>query len=116
MKNYVQPGDVIPVVAGTGGVKSGDVVVAGNLIGVAASDAAEGAEFELALTGVYALPKITGTGLDPGQRVWWATGTGVAASAAAGRWPIGNAVRTAGSNDDEAYVRLPGIPVVVEGT
>jgi hypothetical protein len=73
MKNYVQPGDVIPVVAGTGGVKSGDVVVAGNLIGVAASDAA-------------------------------------------GRWPIGNAVRTAGSNDDEAYVRLPGIPVVVEGT
>jgi predicted RecA/RadA family phage recombinase len=117
MKNFIQDGNVVTAVAGTGGVSSGDVVVEGNLIGVAATDALEGAEYELALTGVYALPKQTGTGIDAGARVWWnSTSHEVEAASSAGLWPIGNATQQAASGDDEAYVRLPGIPVVVEGT
>lgn len=57
MKNFVQAGSAITATAPTGGVSSGDPVLIGNLFGVAAIDAAEGAETELVVQGVYELPK-----------------------------------------------------------
>jgi predicted RecA/RadA family phage recombinase len=115
MKNFIRDGNVIPVIAGTGGVSSGDVVVAGNLIGIAAYDAIEGAEVEIALTGVYSLPK-DGSTIDYGAPLHWVAASGhVSATGGAGRWPIGNAVKSAGGSDDEVACRLPGIGIV-EGT
>jgi predicted RecA/RadA family phage recombinase len=50
---------VVTVTAPAGGVKSRDVLV-GNLIGICTYDAAEGAETELSLTGVWELAKASG--------------------------------------------------------
>lgn len=57
MKNFVQAGSAITATAPSGGVSSGDPVLIGNLFGVAATDAVQGAETELVVTGVYDLPK-----------------------------------------------------------
>lgn len=56
MTNYVQQANSITVAAPLGGVISGDLVVIGSLIGVAATDAAAGADVEIATGGVFTLP------------------------------------------------------------
>lgn len=61
MKNYKQNGDVLTFTAGAT-ITSGMIVKVGDLFGVAVTDVANGAEGELALKGVYALPKTTGAG------------------------------------------------------
>lgn len=57
MKNYVQAGNVVtfPVPAA---VKGGDVVIVGELRGVASGDADAGTSCDVSLTGVFALPKV----------------------------------------------------------
>jgi predicted RecA/RadA family phage recombinase len=60
MKNFVQKGNVVTVAAPSGGVVSGEMVLIGSLFGVAATTQAEGSPVELALTGVFDLPKVTG--------------------------------------------------------
>lgn len=57
MKNFIQAGNVLTAAAPAGGVASGDPVQIGSLFGVAATDAEAGAEVELAVTGVFTLPK-----------------------------------------------------------
>jgi predicted RecA/RadA family phage recombinase len=70
MKNFLQNGDYIDVAAPSGGVDSGDVVIIGNLIGVAVTDAEEDAPVSIAMTGVFALPKDTDT-FDAGDYVYY---------------------------------------------
>jgi predicted RecA/RadA family phage recombinase len=58
MKNFVQPGEYgVPVVT-PNAVTSGQVVVIGQIVGIAATDAAAGATVSLAMEGVYDLPKV----------------------------------------------------------
>ena len=80
MRNFIQPGETITLVA-PAEVKSGDVVVVGGLAGVAATDAAEGAEVETQLVGVFELPKGADV-LAAGALVCW---DGAKVVAAAGR-------------------------------
>ena len=47
MKNFVQPGNTVTLIAPSGGVKSGDPLLVGSLFGVCATDALEGAEVEV---------------------------------------------------------------------
>ena len=68
MKNFVQPGNVVTLIA-PGDVKSGDLVVVGSLAGVAAYDALAGAEVEVSLVGVFDLP-CTGP-IEAGAPVYW---------------------------------------------
>src|SRR6476646_8762891 len=56
-KNFIQPGRVVTLVAPTGGVVSGQAVQVGALFGVAAFDAVGGTGVEVALEGVWELPK-----------------------------------------------------------
>jgi predicted RecA/RadA family phage recombinase len=74
MKNFVQPGNVVTVEA-PGIVAAGDVVEIGNLIGVAATDANTDGDVELALTGVYALPKAA-VEIAAGDKLYWSAGAG----------------------------------------
>ncbi len=74
MKNFIQPGNTVTVTAPAGGVKSGDGVLpyaGSSLFGVAATDAAEGSPVELALVGVYDLPRDSGATFTPGSPVYW---------------------------------------------
>jgi predicted RecA/RadA family phage recombinase len=116
-KNYIQPGDVLTLTAPTGGVSSGDGVIVGNLFAVATGAAAEGAEFEGQMTGVWELPKAAGEILE-GAAVWWDSGNGnIVNASSAGLFPIGAAVRHAETGDATVRVRLSGVPVTaVPGT
>jgi predicted RecA/RadA family phage recombinase len=115
MKNFVQDGNVISVTAPAGGVKSGDGIVVGNLFGICATDAAEAAEVEISLVGVFELKKASGQ-INEAASVWWnATNGEIANVTGSGFYPIGVAVKAAGSSDTTVRVRLSGVPVVAAG-
>jgi len=58
MKNYVQKGENLTLPA-PAAIISGEVVVIGELHGVAAGDAESGADFDLVTEGVFDLPKVS---------------------------------------------------------
>lgn len=70
-KNFVQKGDVVTVTSPSGGVSSGDPVMIGTLFGVATHDAAEDADLELAVEGVWDIPGDTNLVISAGDRVFW---------------------------------------------
>ena len=76
MKNFIQPGNIITLVAPAATCQSGSPVNVGVFFGVAAYDALEGANVETQLTGVFELPKETGLAIDQGDRVYWDTSVG----------------------------------------
>ena len=110
-KNYIQEGETITLTApAVTGCKSGDLIVVGAIAGVAAFDAAAGDEVEVTVEGVWELPKASGQILE-GARVWWdnVTGHNVVNALSAGLFPIGVAVKAAGTSDATVRVRLDGI-------
>jgi predicted RecA/RadA family phage recombinase len=111
--NYVQPGNVITLTAPIGGVKSGAGFVVGSIFAVATTDAAEGADVESALIGVWELPK-AGVQLLQGAAAFWDVSAGeVVAAGGAGNAPIGAVTETAASTAATVRVRLDGIATVV---
>ncbi|MBL4833648.1 MAG: DUF2190 family protein [Pseudomonas sp.] len=109
MKNYVQDGDIVTVIAPSGGVKSGDLVRVGHILGVAITDAAEGDEVELKTTGVHDLPKTSAQA--------WAVGAPIYSIAASnlltnvpgtGNYLVGVATEVAASPSGFGRVRLNG--------
>ncbi len=99
MKNFVQPGNTVTVTAPSGGVSSGDIVVVGGLIGVAAFDAVEGAEVEISTVGVYALPAAAADDIGVGDLLYYdAAGPSLTKTAGSGSKPLaGVAVSAAGA-------------------
>ena len=70
MKNFVQPGKTVTVTA-PAIVTSGQLVVVGSLVGVAACDAASGADVEIAAEGVFTLPKVVADVITQGAKLYW---------------------------------------------
>lgn len=96
-------------------VSSGDVVVQGDLVGVAKLDIKTGKLGALAVTGVFDFPKATGTSsaIAAGAKVYWNATDGVAGTAADdGETPpttylyIGKVVKAAVDADALVRVRL----------
>ena len=73
MKNYVQEGNTITVTA-PATVTSGQLVVVGSIMGVAAFDAASGADVEITVEGVLELPKVTTDVVAQGDKLYWDSG------------------------------------------
>ena len=109
MKNYVEPGDQIPVVAGAD-LASGAVVVMGVLVGVCEGAILNGATGTVSLKGVHRLPKATGA-LTQGARVYWDTTPGNVTTVAADGTFMGYAWKAAQSGDTYCEVLLgaPGV-------
>lgn len=103
MKNYVQRGDIIDLVAPSGGYTSGQLVVAGELTGVANTDAAENEVCAVSMTGVYSLPKATGA-LTVGAKVY--SNAGAAVDTTDTNTFVGYVVEAAASGDATAKVLL----------
>lgn len=70
MKTFVQKGDVLTITAAAA-FASGQVVAVGNTLGVATGAIASGAVGELALTGVYTVPKVSGAVIANGETLTW---------------------------------------------
>lgn len=67
MRNFIQQGDTLHYTNATGAdIASGAAVIVGSQIGVAIGDIADGASGDLAMTGVYSLPKTAGAAIPQG--------------------------------------------------
>ena len=114
-KNYQQKGDIMPKVV-AGAVASGQVIVTGSLVGISLGAYAVGDTAEIALEGVFEVPKSTGV-ITHGAPVYWATagdpiggtaGTGAATATATSNTLMGYAWEAAASGDATVTVRLLG--------
>lgn len=107
MKNYVQPGNTLTLTAPYA-VTSGDGLLVGSIFGVAAGDAASGATFEAALTGVFDLTKIGSQAWTVGAKVYWDNTNKRCTTVATDNTLIGVAVEAVagGAGDTIGRVRL----------
>lgn len=72
MINFLKHGDEFPYTNGTNaGIKSGDVVKIGDVIGVALTDILAGSTGTVQVAGVFELPKTTSQAWTQGQRLYW---------------------------------------------
>lgn len=117
--NYVQCGDVINWTNGGSAVSSGDVVVIGQILGVALVDIANGATGAVAIEGVYTVPKVSGAVIAQGESLSWdVSAVGFddnAASPATGDVTGAPAVaaEAAGNGVTSIAVKFTGIPGTV---
>lgn len=75
MKNFIQKGDFIDVVA-AGTVVAGSLVRVGDLVGVATTDAKSGEVYSLALSGIYKIYAPDLTSFTPGQKAYYSSNLG----------------------------------------
>src|SRR5579864_3854982 len=113
MKNFVQQGETLTVVAPYA-VLAGQGVLVGSLFGIAVDDALIGADVEIRTEGVYEVAKTSALAISQGDVLFWddvlkvvnTTSTGV---------PVGMA--TAAAANPSATVRMTVIPnFVVEAS
>lgn len=105
MKNYVQPGKVLTMVAPSGGVVSGGFVKIGAIFGVAATTAAQGEKFELYTGDVFNLTKTSAEAWAVGD-VIYATSGGVMTTVSSANTKVGVAVLAAANPSGIGRVRL----------
>ncbi len=110
MKNFVQPGDVISVTA-PATVAAGAAVLVGSLFGVAVNAAASSAPVEIAVTGVYDLPKTAAQAWTVGQLLYW-SGTALTTTASTNKL-VGVAAQAQLAADTVGRVRLNGAGITV---
>lgn len=108
MKNFIQHGDMITIVA-TAAITSGQLVRVNSLVGVAAADGAIGDEVELKTTGVFELSKTSAQAWAVGAPVYMISGSGLATTAAGtGNYLIGVVAAEAANPSATGRVRLNG--------
>lgn len=114
--NHVQPGDVLTLIAPSGGVESGKLYIINNTAVVALTSAAQTLPFQGAINGVFRLPKAPSQGWNQGARIMWDNTANQRASNAttSGFFPIGVATEAVGSGagDTVGVVRLNGVATV----
>lgn len=115
MKNFIQLGKNLTVAAPTGGVASGDPVLIGAIFGVAAFTAAEGAEVELATTGVFSLPKTTGQVWAVGDSLYWDAAQKKLTTTTSDNLRVAVATKAAGSSDTTGYAKIGAASVALTG-
>ena len=105
MKNFIQRGEnlTIPAPANT---LSGEVVIVGDIHGIASNNAAEGAPLDIVTEGVFALPKVAANSFAVGAKVYYASATKLATSTASGNTLIGVAVAAAAADTATVAVKI----------
>ncbi|MFA6280771.1 MAG: capsid cement protein [Bdellovibrionales bacterium] len=112
MRNFIQKGDVITVIAPTA-LLSGQGVLIGNLFGVATKATSVGGILELATQGVFTLPKAANIALDACARVSWDAANNQIVAPASGMAPVGVVTLAAANGTTSARVRLDGVSTAV---
>lgn len=114
MKNFVQDGDVITVTAPYAVSSGGGVLVGANLFGVATSDIANGAQGEIAVEGVFDLPKTSALAITTGDRLFWDNTNKVVNKTATAQVCVGIALSDAANPSSTVRVLLQ--PTTPAGT
>ncbi|MCC7350210.1 MAG: DUF2190 family protein [Phycisphaerales bacterium] len=104
---FIQDGDSIDYTPPAASFAAGDVVVQGNLVGVAKRDIPIGTLGALAVTGVFLIPKFTGVAFSVGDSVYWDTAAKNADNTMGpGLVLMGKAIASAAGEDPTVKVRL----------
>ncbi|MFG1290632.1 DUF2190 family protein [Xanthobacter versatilis] len=107
MKNFVRNGNSIPVTA-TAALASGQGVLTGALFGVASTAAAIGETVELAVVGVFDLPKTSAQAWVQGAKVYWDAANSLVTTTVGSNVLIGTAFAPAANPSAMGRVRLNG--------
>lgn len=107
MRNFVQSGNTLDIVA-PAAVVSGGVVIKGAIIGVSNVDAAEGETFALDVVGVFTLPKVAALAIGQGDVVYWDSANGVVTKTAGGNTKLRVATEAVPNPSPNVPVRLSG--------
>lgn len=113
--NYVQEGCTVTLTAPDGGVTSGQAVLIGSLFGVCQYSADAGDPVEVALEGVFDLPKAS-VAIAEGADVYWNTSTAQITTVGDGDYIVGAATQAAAQFAGTCRVRLNGISVSATGS
>ena len=107
MKNFVQPGANITVVA-VAAALSGAGVLIGSLFGINSNDVEVGDNQVLVTEGVFTHPKAAGA-VTVGAKIYWDPAAKLMTTVAAGGTLIGVAVAAAGAADADVQVKLGAV-------
>ncbi|GJQ27313.1 MAG: hypothetical protein HBSAPP02_23450 [Phycisphaerae bacterium] len=104
---FVHDGAAIDYTPG-GNIAAGEVVVIGELVGVAKTPIAANALGALAVEGIFDFAKATGggTAISAGANVYWDDTNNVATTTASGNKLIGKCVKAAADGDATVRVRM----------
>lgn len=105
MKNFIQTGVNLTIPA-PAIIVSGDVIVVGKLTGIAAADAAVGADLDVVTEGVFALPKIAANVFAVGDSVYYKAADKLVTSTASGNTLIGYATAAAAAGAASVNVKI----------
>jgi predicted RecA/RadA family phage recombinase len=105
MKNFIEDGKVLNYKVTGAAVKSGDIVIAGKLVGIAVTDGAVGDIIAVAIDGVYSLPKASGA-LAQGAAAYVITADGTITGTATSNTFIGYVWKAAAAGDATVEVKL----------
>jgi predicted RecA/RadA family phage recombinase len=104
---YIQVGDRIDYTP-SGAVAVGDVVVQGDLVGVALEPIAASVLGSLAVSGVFDMAKATtsDSALTVGTKVYWNASADVVTAPVGSNKLVGKVVKAAAADDETVWVRL----------
>lgn len=108
MKNYVQAGENLTVPAPYA-LTSGQGALVGSLFGIAAGDAANGADVVLVNEGVFDITAVTADVGPIGTKVYWDNAARKITTTAAGNTLVGALTAVKGGADTTARVYLDGV-------
>jgi predicted RecA/RadA family phage recombinase len=106
--NFVQAGSQITIPA-PDLVSSGAVVIAGSIVGVALGGAASGQPVDVAVTGIWELPKVGAQTLSLGEPVYWDSTAELVTETATDNTRLGTVAKAAGNGVATVAVRLVSI-------
>ncbi|WP_267355640.1 MULTISPECIES: DUF2190 family protein [unclassified Methylobacterium] len=96
MKNFLQNGDALNVVAPAGGVVSGQPLIIGKIFGVCGSTRLVGETFALWRKGIFSLPKTNAQAWNQGDSLYWDAANAVVTNVNSGALlPVGYAADVA---------------------
>lgn len=110
MKNYIQPGNVIDIVAAAA-LTSGTAVVFGNSLAIPVTDAAIGDTIAAHIEGVFELPKLSALAYAAGASLRWDVSTAQFSNALAATGDLeGCAIAIAAAANPSATVLVKLLP------
>ncbi|WP_267426338.1 DUF2190 family protein [Methylobacterium sp. GC_Met_2] len=111
MKNYLQNGDALNVVAPAAGVVSGQPLVIGKIFGVCGSTRLVGETFALWRKGIFSLPKTNAQAWAQGDTLYWDAANSVVTNVNSGALlPVGYAADVAANPSSIGPVLLGQTP------
>lgn len=108
MKNFIQNGSIVTLIAPSNLI-SGQGVLVGAIFGVATNDALQGAPVEAIRAGIFSLGAVTADTLATGDKVYWDNTAKRITKTATNNVLVGAAVASKSGTETSATVLLDGV-------